>query len=61
MNAQEQVIRLKGQLAYANSTLESGFEFEAWELKEWKELKADLENRIAELESHIEQYKHLFV
>lgn len=43
----------KGQLNYVNETLNSGFEFEAWEKKEYEAVKADLLEEIESLEERL--------
>jgi hypothetical protein len=37
---------LNGQLNYVNEVLSSGFEFEAWEKKEYEEVKKEVEFKI---------------
>lgn len=37
---------LKGQLNYVNEVLNSGFDFEAWEKKEYEEVKKEVEFKI---------------
>lgn len=37
---------LNGQLNYVNEVLNSGFEFEAWEKKEYEEVKKEVEFKI---------------
>lgn len=37
---------LNGQLNYVNEVLNSGFDFEAWEKKEYEEVKKEVEFKI---------------
>lgn len=37
---------LNGQLNYVNEVLNSGFEFESWEKKEYEEVKKEVEFKI---------------
>lgn len=46
----EKLESARGQLNYVNETLNSGFDFEAWEKKEYEAVKADLLEEIASLE-----------
>lgn len=46
----EKLQSAQGQLKYINETLNSGFDFEAWEKKEYESVKADLVEEIESLE-----------
>lgn len=43
---------LNGQLNYVNEVLNSGFEFEAWEKKEYEELKKEVEFKINSIKTN---------
>lgn len=60
MNAKEQLISMYARLANVNETLSNLANMEAWEIKEYKGVRAEYLAEIERLENHIEQNKEMF-
>ena len=60
MNAIEQLQRAKNTVASVNETLNSGFEFEAWERKEYEAVLLGAKQEIENLTSLINENFEIF-
>jgi len=60
MNAIEQLQRAKNTVKSVNETLKSGFEFEAWERKEYESVLNDAKQEVENLTSLINENFDVF-